>query len=228
VEKFDTYMFTLAGDFRDLYLNDNYTKILNYCPISLGECPKPPAGEAKFCYVKGSGVSLQTGQEQTSYSLAVNEEDRCDPEVSRCAGDRPPAWCSQCRCVNSVGCSTIFRALNDMWSYCCGGESELKNVGITITDACKYLNDSVKGCILAIMAQQQGKQIEFWQFSELTRRFMNNMKYCNKGFNIKEVKENIESYILRQSKLPKWYLDTLKLQIKNVKKFYETKDKCSQ
>jgi hypothetical protein len=204
----------MVGDrFASLYENGYHKALPTYCNINfLAKCPVKFDGRKEFCYEE----SKDEKSNEIYFDLRVNEEGKCG-YPSTCS-----SRCNDCLCYSDIACREIFTTLYaTLWGSCCDSEKKLNKIGIKIDKACEYIYNSVEGCFKAITSGQD----MISDYSKLMEKFLTSINFCEEKINIKG---EAEKYILTKTAFGQWYLDTLKSQIKNVKKFYETKDKCSQ
>jgi hypothetical protein len=183
--------------------NSKYEKIKDYCPFTgLEQCPAEPVSEAKYCYK--------------------------DMEVYYTFEKKEGGWCfgPECKCYldSDKDCNDLHSFLSSAFSDCCNTKEKLKAAGIPkVEDVCKYFYEKVGSCCRIL---SQGDENLFFK----VQRFKNNMAFCKEVFNIRDLKESLDSLFTNikdeNYRLGIFYYELLKNQLKNIKTLWENRDRC--
>jgi len=158
----------------------------------------------------------------------VSEAKYCYREVVFYTFDKKEGFCTeQCKCTSDSDkdCSDLYEFLSPVFDDCCYTKEKLKAAGILkVEDVCQYFYEKVEGCCRIL---QQGNEALFRK----VQRFKNNMASCKEVFNIGELKKSLDN-LLNNIKdeyysLGVFYYELLKNQLKNIKTFWENRDRCS-
>jgi hypothetical protein len=127
-------------------------------------------------------------------------------------GGQPPCWCNE-----TPNCSYIHAMLSDFWRRCCTYESDLKDIGIDIKNACGYLAENISNCCKNIPLIEGGWFNSVYNFFYV-------MKLCEQGLDYQNDGLFLDGYELA-TRLPTFF-EIIKSQIKNFKNLWNNRKSC--